>query len=320
MFMNITLKQLRAFAAIAQEQSFTRAAERLHVTQSALTAAIRMLENELDLRLFDRSTRAVTLTQQGQHFLPVAEKLLRDLSESLDDLKLLAERQRGAVTVSAAASFINYVLAPAVASLARRYPGIRVRLAEETTQGVIRMVTNGEADFGITTLVQQVPGLHAQLLLTDTYGVTCHKAHVLARAPAPLQWTDLAPYTMIGLYGANGIRSMLDRHPELDANFKNPPYEVNSMSCLPALLRQGFGYAVLPALTARPLVDNGFHFTPLVAPALQRQLFMVKKKDRSLTPAAQTLAEAMLDATATMTQDPYVAFTSTREEVRAFCY
>src|SRR5919205_1072597 len=101
--MNITLKQLRAFAAVAREQSFTRAAERLHVTQSALTAAIKALEEELNLRLFDRSTRAVVLTPQGQHFLPVAEKLLRDLTESLDDLKTLADRQRGSVTVAAAA-------------------------------------------------------------------------------------------------------------------------------------------------------------------------------------------------------------------------
>ena len=166
-FANITLKQLRAFTAVAREGSFTRASEKLYVTQSTLTTSIKTLENEIGLRLFDRSTRAVVLTAQGAQFLPAAERMLRDLNESLDDLRLAATRQRGSVVVAAAASFMHYVLSPAVVNMAGSYPGITVRMREETTEGVCRLVLSGEADFGVTTLFEPVSLLDTALILTD---------------------------------------------------------------------------------------------------------------------------------------------------------
>src|SRR5699024_4383206 len=147
---NVTLKQLRAFVAVASEHSFTQAACTLHVTQSTLTSAIKALENELGMPLLDRSTRRVALTHQGQRFLPAARGLLRDLNESLDDLRMMATRERGAVSVCAAGSFIRYVLSPALIYMASRYPHIHARLTEGTTESVTSMVLAGEADFGVS--------------------------------------------------------------------------------------------------------------------------------------------------------------------------
>ena len=96
---NITLKQIRAFIAVAAEGSFTKAADSLHVTQSTLTSSIKVLEDEIGLQMFDRSTRSVMLTRQGISFLPTAQRLLRDLEDALDDLRMVAERDRGSVTV-----------------------------------------------------------------------------------------------------------------------------------------------------------------------------------------------------------------------------
>jgi DNA-binding transcriptional LysR family regulator len=90
--MNITLKQLRAFVMVAREGSFTRAADNLHVTQSTLTSSIKILESELGMRLLDRSTRSVTLTAQGAQFLPTCDRLLRELTESISEMRLTATR------------------------------------------------------------------------------------------------------------------------------------------------------------------------------------------------------------------------------------
>ena len=316
--MNITLKQLRAFTVVARERSFTRASERLHVTQSTLTSSVKILEAEIGMRLLDRSTRSVVLTQQGSSFLPVAERLLRDLNESLDELRLTANRQRGSVIIAAAASFINYVLAPAVAQTVSTYPGINVRLSEETTESVARLVVSGEADFGVTTLFQKTPALDTALLLTDDYGAVYSKSHDLVDAKSPLAWSQLAAHTMVGLHRANGIRALIDMHSKIASQYKNPAYEVGSMSSLQPLLAQGFGYAALPALAAKPLIADGLCFKPLIKPTLRRRLYVVKKKGRTLSPAATALVESMTDALARIEPDKNIEVLFTTTEMQNF--
>jgi DNA-binding transcriptional LysR family regulator len=97
---NITLRQLRAFRAVGHEGSFTRAAARLRLTQSALSIAVQSLEAELGLRLLDRSTRSVTPTLHGLRLLGLADRVLDELERGVEDLRAHAERARGQVAVS----------------------------------------------------------------------------------------------------------------------------------------------------------------------------------------------------------------------------
>lgn len=294
--MNVTIKQLRAFVTVAHELSFTRASEKLYVTQSALTSSLKAFEAEIGVRLLDRSTRSIALTAEGRSFLPVADRLLRELHESLDQLRMSANRQRGSVIVAATPSFINYVLAPAVAQTASNYPGINVRLIEANTKEVNRLILTEEADFGITTLFEEAPALDKMLLLVDNYGAVFSKSHSLHLENEPLPWITLVRHTLIGLERSNGIRMLVDLHPGVPPKCKIPAYEVGSMSSLQSLLTQGFGFATLPALAAMPLVAEGLCFKCLERPNLRRQLFVVKKKSRSLSTSAQALLESMTDS------------------------
>lgn len=294
--MNITIKQLKAFAAVAREESFTRAAARLHVTQSTLTASIKTLESEIGCRLFDRSTREVVLTAQGASFLPTADRLLRELSQALEGLQDTANRQRGFVVVAAAASFMDYVLSPAVVQMAKVYPGIRVRLCEETTAGACRRVLSGEADFAVNTMFQDVEGLDASMVLTDVYGAVFSADHPLNASSAPLKWTALDPYTVVKLDRSNGIQALIDMHPKLMPKQQEPAYEVGSMPSLFPLLVRGLGYAALPAMAAQPLVNAGLKFRPLQQPVLRRNLYFIQKHGRELSPAAQALRQSMHEA------------------------
>ena len=144
---NITLRQLRALLMVANERSFTKAAARLNVTQSALTNAIKSLESELGLRLFDRTTRLVTPTPSGARFTAVAERILGDVGQAVDDLRADAARQQGLVVVAATATMITAMLVPALIALSERYPGVRVRLIEELTEGAVKRLRTGELDF-----------------------------------------------------------------------------------------------------------------------------------------------------------------------------
>lgn len=316
---NITLKQIRAFIAVSAEGSFTKAAESLHVTQSTLTSSIKALEDEIGLQMFDRSTRSVVPTRQGLMFLPTAQRLLRDLEDALDDLRMVAERERGSVSVCAAGSFITYVLTPALMDLARHYPGINIRLVEGTTPSVVQQVLSGEADFGVTTLFEPVPELDSALLLSDAYGAVYGVGHPLGQEAGSLTWGTLARHTMIRLSQDNGIRMLLDKEPRIAGLFKSTAYEVSSVASLHTLLKSGFGFTALPALAAKSLVVEGLRFRVLAHPAIRRKLYVVKKKGRSVSPAASAFFKAMLDSLERMAPDGAVELAYTRGEIGDFC-
>jgi DNA-binding transcriptional LysR family regulator len=292
---NITLKQLRAFAAIARHTSFTQAAAELRVSQSALTIAIRDLEREVGARLFDRTTRSVELTPHAAGFLAVAARMLGDLDRALEDMRAVAERRKGSVVVAAAASFIEHVATPALARLAHQYPGISVRLEEEHTEGVTRRVLSGEADFGVTTLWRVTDGLDAELLLRDQVGVLHPRQHPLAEQSSRLTWKNLTSYPVVGLNRGAGVRELVDHNKAIAVLLRPTSYEVSSLFMLNALIVRGVGIAVLPAFAAKTVATGSLVFRPVYQPAIFRELFVVRRRGRKLTPAARQIAQFVVE-------------------------
>jgi LysR family transcriptional regulator, carnitine catabolism transcriptional activator len=291
----VSIRQLRAFVTLARERSFTRAAARLHVSPSAVTIAIRELEAGIGLRLFDRSTRSVEATRPAAAFLPLAERLLGELEHGLDDLRSLAERQKGSVAVAAAASFINYVLAPAVAALARAHPGIAVRVIEDTTESLARRVLEGEVDFGVTTLWRPMDEVDATPLLQDRVGIMLSPRHPLARADGPLDWSVISQFPLASLATGAGIRAQLDNHPKVAKLLQRPLYEVSNVSALQALVVRGVGLAVIPWMSARQASGGTMPYRPLQHPVVWRELFLIRRARRSLTPAALELVRMLIE-------------------------
>jgi len=291
----VTLKQLRAFATIARERSFTRAAAQLGVSQSALTIAIRELEAELRVKLLDRSTRSVQLSPQATEFLPAIERLLGDLNHTLEDMRNLAELRKGSVVISAAASFINYVLAPAVATLAENHPGVSVRLDEDTTETVAQRVSEGEADLGITTLWRMMDSLDVQLLLRDKFGVIHPADHPLASIEGQLRWGQISPYPMVSLGRGAGVREVIDHNKAVTAILRQAAYEVSSIFVLKALIERRVGIAVLPTFAAQAILGDSLVFRPLRQPVVQRELFLIRRRGQSLAPAARQVGLLMLE-------------------------
>lgn len=303
---NITIKQLRAFITVARERNFTRAASLLGLSQSALTIAIRQLEQEIRLRLFDRSTRSVQLTAHASAFLPVAERLLDDLSRALDDLDAVAARQKGTVSVAASASFLCSILAPTVAALARQYPGIRVRLLN-TPEHLARRVLEEEIDFGIASIRQPVQTLESHLLLEDRFGIVCPARHPLALKRAALDWSDLRKQPLVGMAAGTSIREILERDDTAAEVLENPACEASSVFALGALISNGMGLAVLPALSARPILTKNLVFRPLQRPVKKRELFLIKRRGRSLSPAATAVTGLMMAELEKACRDPHVS-------------
>jgi LysR family carnitine catabolism transcriptional activator len=307
---NVTFKQLRAFVVLAREQSFVRAAERLHVTPPTLTTSIKTLEDALELKLFDRSTRSVVLTAQAQSFLPVAERLLEDLDRALKDLHNKVSLHTGSVVVTGATSFLSYVLSPAVARLALAHPGVRVRLNEAATEAARRGVLDGEADFGITTLHEPDPSLHAIRLASDRFGVLCRRDHPLAAGDEPITFPELAPHRFVGLSRINGVQVILEADRRLPESARRPAYEVSDIPLLAPLIEQAVGVSLLPAMAARSIMRRTLVFRPL-ASVVQRHIYFITQRGRSLSPAAHALVELTLEELRRVPSDALVSVSRT---------
>lgn len=294
MTINVTLRHLRCFATVAREGSFTQAAKRMFITQSSLTAAIQQLEQAVGLRLFDRTTRRVTLTREGASFVPVAERLLNEFDAAVADVRAVAERQRGHVSIAAAPSVVALILAPAIAVFSATYPNISVAVSDGGAELVQQRVLASEADFGITSRWADDPGLEFQPLLYDRFGVVCRNDHPLSRSKKRISWKRLQGERYIGLGVDTGIRTMLQSTPDLPAMLRTPHFEVSSTGSLHAMLDAGLGISVLPALAAHLKPLNQLAFRELAEPRLEREICVITRRGRALSPSAQSMRDMIL--------------------------
>lgn len=292
---SISMRQLQAFVEVACTGSFTRAAERLHLTQSTLTAQIQQFENQAGLKLFDRTTRRVLLTAEGERFLPVAQRLLSDFAAALADLESRARLSEGAVSLAGAPSVITRLLPSALSRFRDEHPQIRIHIRDDSAGSLEQRVLNNEVDFAIAGNHSRQPDLEYRPLLRDRYGLVVPRGHPLAGASV-LDWSAIPARELVVLSRDTGIRAQLERFAA-DARLSLPleavKLEATNPAGVAALIDQGLGVSVLPALAADTRSFEGLVFIPLHAPELYREICIITRKGRALGPAAAALLESV---------------------------
>ena len=292
--MNVTLKHLQAFVAVAREGSFTRAARHLALSQPALTIQINQFEEELGVRLFDRTTRRVALTDNGAEFLPAAERLLDDFESAIADVREVAERRRGHVGVATLPSIAVKLMPSIVADFQAAYPGVSVHLHDANASGVQQQVRRKEVDFGIASMWEPDQDLTFESVLTDGFGVVCRHDHPLAAERGPLAWRDLAGYSFLGLANDTGIRPLVQAVPALPDEVRRPRVEVSNIATLEGMLLADVGISALPELALPDRHGGRIVFRPLVEPDLTRAICLITRRGRSLSPAAQSMRDMLV--------------------------
>lgn len=290
--MKITLAQLRAFVAVSREGSFTRAAERLGTSQPSVTMAIRQLEAALGLKLFDRSTKILSLTKASATFLPGIERTLNDLDTTLADFHAAADGTQGSVAVAVLPSVATVVLPRTIQSFSAAFPRTRISLRDDNSTGVCDRVLSGEVDLGVAGRTDHVAGVHFEPLLRDPFGAVVHKSHPLGGETGPLTWKDLAGYPFISFAADTGLRPLLDTLVDQPENVSSPWIEVSNIATVLSLLKTNLGIAALPKMSVNP-IENDVVFRTLLKPPLFRELGLITRQGRSLTPAAEHFVEHM---------------------------
>jgi LysR family transcriptional regulator, carnitine catabolism transcriptional activator len=292
---NISFKQLRAFSTVAREGNFRRAAEKLNLSPSALTISIRELETNLGLKLLERTTRSVQIAPQAIAFLSLVERFLNDLEHSVRDLKALSTGNSGSVVVGGSASFLAFVVAPAIGIMSKNYPRVSIRVIEDMTETLSEKIKAGEVDFGFATVWQSIPGISLTPLIKDRVGLLCSPQREDLCSCAKLQWSDIKDLPLISLPRASGMRGMFKQYPSLLSTIENPNYEVTSNLAMLDLVERDVGVAIIPALSARHQENPQRVFRPLTNPVVWRKLCLLHSTRNSLSPVASVLLRHVME-------------------------
>lgn len=285
---NASLRHLRCFIAVAEEGSFARAAHRLGLTQSALSAAIKGAEAALGAALFHRTTRRVELTTAAAGFLPMARTLLQDFDTAVAMLRSHAAGEGGHVRIATATSVMTVALGPVIRDFAVRLPGVRFTIRDGVSSDIQQRVLLGEADIGFTSRWQDDPALAFQPMLRDDMGVVVAQGHALAADASPIRWDQLAGWPYLALTFDTGTRVML----QASAPLPPPQHEVSTFAMLAELLKAGHGFSIVPALFGSLPVTQGLVFRRLVRPVITREICLITRRGRELPAAARAfLAE-----------------------------
>ncbi|MCS0628528.1 LysR family transcriptional regulator [Telluria mixta] len=310
--MNPTLRQMRAFVALAKTGNFTLAAQYMHVTQSALSGLIKELEQTLGVRVVDRSTRRIALTETGNELYPLFSQMIDDLDRALANIADQAQLRKGIVRVAVPQLMACTLLPQVIAAWRTRYPDIGISLSDSPVEAVTTRVLSGETDFGIGPERDSAPQLEARELMEMPFEAVLPPDHALAKRRR-LGWSDLAAHPLITLRGQFTERLLADmgrgsssgNGGAVDTQAGNadalreltlrPAHEVTYMTTALAMVASGLGVTVCMPYAA-PLVRlHGLRMLPLDAPVLTRRFFVYTREQRSLSPAAAAFIAFLFD-------------------------
>ncbi len=285
--MNYSLRQLRVFVAIAQAGSFSRAGERIGLSQSAVSHSVKELENEVGVKLLDRTTREVVLTEAGLQLAGRVERLLEELNSTLLDARSVGHQLSGTVRVAASQTISAHLMPQSIAAAALAYPAIRFVLHDRPQQWVLQSIRQGEVDFGIVIDPVQASDLDCEAVLSEPFLLLCRNDHPLAGAES-VSWRALQEERLVLQDYASGSRPLIDdalARFGIDANIVQ---QIGHPATLYPMVEAGIGISVLPAL-ALPLPAGRPLVVRRLTPVVERQLMLVRRKNRSLSRAAEVI-------------------------------
>lgn len=286
--MNISTRQLRAFIALSEVRNFTRAASACHLSQSAFSSLIRQLEDSLEVRLFDRNTRHVEMTAEGQEFELSARRVLAEFEAAVTDMHERATLQRGRVSIALLPSLAADWLPGVLAGFRQAYPGIDLEVADVLSEPCIERVRNGQADFALAATRVDTPELRAEPFCSDGFHLVCRSDHPLTTHPNP-QPRDVAAWPFIHLSRTSSVRQYIDAATMPQS--LSAVLEVDQLATVAGMVCAGLGISIVPSLALYQFRLPNLTIRPLRWPGLTRQIYLVQKRDRGFSVAAESFCE-----------------------------
>lgn len=291
--MRVTFAQVRGFVTVASTGSFTQAADVLHLSQPALTTRIRQLEEALDLKLFDRTTRSVELSDAGRMLLPIFMRLVADMEGAVLKARERSGRAHSIIRLACLPSCAATLLPEVISQFRAEHPDATFVVEDAINSHIRTLVRDGRVDFGIGAYETEEVDLTFEDLFTDTLQVVFPPRHPLDSVDR-VTVDELTKYPLILINSGTSIRTAVEHAFAKLGLSAALACEVTYMSTAVALVRAGLGVSILPStalearspgIVTRVVEDEGF----------TRRLVLIRRKSAGVRTITRQFMEAVVE-------------------------
>lgn len=285
------LRHIRYFLAVAEQGNFTRAAEVLHVSQPTLSQQIKQLEEQLGTPLFDRTGRAVRLTDAGAAWMRYARLALQDLEAGTRAIHDVATLERGSLRLAMTPTFTAYLIGPVIDVFYRRYPGVSVSIHEMTQDKIEAQLAEDRLDLGIAFGQAQSADIEAEDLFSESLNMMVGTHHPLAQQREPLSAQAFEQQPLVLLSEDFATRQFIDDYCQRLGIRPRVAMEANAIGAIIDIVRRSQLATLLPAAIA--LENPQLQPVSLIDAMPVRQVVLLQRKGAYRSAASQAFIEVL---------------------------
>ncbi|AEP85424.1 LysR family transcriptional regulator [Bacillus spizizenii] len=286
------LKQLEYFYAVCQELHFTRAAEKVGISQPSLSQQIRLLEHEIGTPLFDRIGKKTALTESGKLLLKYTRKIFYEVEQAKTSIDELNGLQRGTILVGTLLTVEDYLITPTLLNFHQKYPGVKISVFGLRTGDIHKQLIENKLDLGIVFLPMKGDELESISLSTEEMAFAVPKGHPLENQEM-LDVEVLKTTPSILLPQQYFIRKLIDEACKDLGFFPKPIFEITTMQSLINMVIKGVGVTILPKPYLEYLNHPNIRIIPILKSNLSREIGVVYRKDKYLSTATHAFISAL---------------------------
>lgn len=290
MLRGINVNHLASVIAVADAKGFRAAAERLHLTQSAVSMQIRSVEERLGVPLFHRTTRSVELTDDGRKLVVAVRRMRADLVHVIENLRAGAALTSGHIELACAPSVAASIIPKAIAAFSSRHPQIVVKIHDVDSTRVLEMVQRDQVDFGILSALGPKRGITHEPIAQDPFVVVAPATGHPLSTRAWVMAQDLASMRVLLNPPGSVLRDLIDRALRHHGVKVQPTHEAFSGLTLVAMVGEGLGITVLPRLSLNGVDTSKCRILP-IRPAMHRKIVCAWATRRTPSMAVRTFLD-----------------------------
>ena len=293
--MTPSIRQLQVLVQVYRTGNLTRAAAQLGLTQAAVSLQLQQLEQIFGLRLFDRTTRSLTPTAAASEAVTAAEHILASATDLTDHMRNLNSAAIGKVAFAASSGFACTFLPPILASFRKSNPGVEIVLYDVPAQQLIDRLMMTDAEFALGSLEGDMPDFIFEPILKGRLAAVGLNTGAFA-ARKQIAWDELSAHPTIAMRSETMIRTHIDVSlGKLGKTFR-PTLEVSLFNSSLSMAAAGIGIAIQPEYIVSPEQFPTLIAKPLVRPSLTQQISLIRRRSRSLSPAAARFVQVTREA------------------------
>ena len=290
--MHLSLSKLQSFISVGENLSFRIASEKLNLSQPAVSAHVRDLEESIGVPLLSRTTRSVKLTPEGAHFMIRAKRSLEELEDVVLDLKEQAALRRGRLSVGCVPSIAYSVLPIVIAEFSSKFPDIKIRVFDEMADQLYQRVLNNEVDLMVGPISPQRNELEFIHLFDDQYVAIVPRQNSLAEKKT-VTIKDIAKHPLLLLTSPTNVRIVLEKAFADAGQEFAPVLEARNPGTIGGMIDKGLGITALPEMTMPTILRPDLIVVPISKPRINREIGMLTRRGELLAPAAKEFSETL---------------------------